>query len=66
MIFYGCASDCQPAHYVCHKARVQYTLHCHSRTGECSNKATSSAYTQIAIVDVSEHEDDEEELEEEL
>jgi hypothetical protein len=29
------------------------------------NKATSSAYTQVAIVDVSEHEDDEEELEEE-
>jgi hypothetical protein len=33
---------------------------------DCPNKATSSAYTQVAIVDVSEHEDDEEELEEEL
>ena len=33
---------------------------------DCPNKATSSAYTQVAIVDVSEHEDDGEELEEEL
>jgi hypothetical protein len=33
---------------------------------DCLNKATRSAYTQVAIVDVSEHEEDEEGPEEEL
>jgi len=64
-IFYGCAGDCQSARYVCHKARVQYAIYCQPRIGECPNEATSSAYTQIAIVDVPEHKD-KEELEEEL
>jgi IS30 family transposase len=65
-IFCGCAGNCQSARCVCHKAGVQCTIYCHPRTGDCPNKATSSAYTQVAIVDASEHEDDEEELEEEL
>jgi hypothetical protein len=32
---------------------------------DCPNEATNSAYSQVAIMDVSEHEDDEKELKEE-
>jgi hypothetical protein len=51
---------------VCHRFVVRCTIYCHRRTGECPNEATSSVYTQVAIIDVPKHEDEDEELEEEL
>jgi len=52
----------------CHRFGVRCTIYCHRRTGECPNEATSSVYTQVAIMNVPKHEDEEleEELEEQL
>jgi hypothetical protein len=47
----GCTGSCQSARCACHKAGVQCTIYCHQRTGECPNKATGSAYTQVAVVE---------------
>jgi hypothetical protein len=51
---------------VCHRFGVRCTICCDRRTGECPNEAISLVYTQVAIMNVPEHEDEEEELEEEL
>jgi len=55
-------------HCVCHRFGVRCTIYYHRRTSECPNEATSSVYTQVAIIDVPKYEDEEleEELEEEL
>ena len=40
--------------------------YCHRRTGECPNKATSSVYTQVAIMNVPKHEGEDDDLEKDL
>jgi hypothetical protein len=46
----------------CYTAGVQCTIYSHRCTGEGPNKATGAAYTQVAIVDVPNEEEMEEEL----
>src|SRR5205085_8918096 len=50
-IFCGRAGSCQSARCVCYKAGVKCTIYCHKRTGECPNKATSSAYNHMTVIE---------------
>jgi hypothetical protein len=42
---------------VCYKNGTKCTIYCHRRSGECSNKATGSLYTQIAVIEQDEQDE---------
>jgi hypothetical protein len=45
---------------VCFKNGARCTIYCHKRSGECPNKETGPNYTQIAVIEqIEEDEDDE-------
>jgi hypothetical protein len=58
-IYCDCAGDCQSARCIYYKNGVRCTIYCHKRSGECPNRATGLSYTQIAVIEQEQEQDDE-------